>query len=390
MRHRPLRYAAVAALLLALPGCGGGDGGDRADRASSSPTGTPGSSSTEPPTTPSTSPHSPASTAPSEDLRGGTAAQPATPEPATRLLRWQDVAGPVRNTVVTNGPWTLTTIGNGSAWTLAGPTSARSGGRAPEGTRVSDGLLDGDWAVVVLQDKAEQRPSTALVTHLADGKTFRVDGGSDVPTTTGGTWALGEGHRVLATIDRGAYSAATVDLASQKSTLGWCAPKRHGFNDARITPAGTSLLTFDDSRPSCRTVVALDGRRALPFDSVPDCKGWDGLLTDDGAVWSVIPNEHRVEDGHFYARSGDGWFDLGPGTAGSLTYCGGAAYFVRDPQREGDPAMLMRWSSTGGLSVAYRSPGGQAFLSEPRCGGREITVTAMAGQGDEQVSAPAS
>jgi hypothetical protein len=68
-------------------------------------------------------------------------------------------------------------------------------------------------------------------------------------------------------------------------------------------------------------------------------------------------------------------------------WCGGASYFVRDPQREGDPAALMRWSTDDGLTVAYESPGGQAFLSEPRCGGDTLTVTALAEEGDEQVSA---
>jgi hypothetical protein len=136
--------------------------------------------------------------------------------------------------------------------------------------------------------------------------------------------------------------------------------------------------------------MTLDGDRATPFEGVPACKGWDGLVTADGAVWSVISNERRIEDGHFYARAGGGWFDLGPGTAGSLVWCGGASYFVRDPQREGEPAALMRWTSEDGLTVAYESPGGQAFLSEPRCGGDTITVTAMAEAGDEQVTAPVS
>ena len=107
-------------------------------------------------------------------------------------------------------------------------------------------------------------------------------------------------------------------------------------------------------------------------------------------MWSVIPKERQVESAHFYARAGDGYFDLGPGTAGTLAWCAGAAYFVRDPQREGDPAALMRWSAGTGLAVVYQSPGGQAFLGEPRCGGDTLTVTAMAEDGDEQVSADLS
>jgi hypothetical protein len=48
----------------------------------------------------------------------------------------------------------------------------------------------------------------------------------------------------------------------------------------------------------------------------------------------------------------------------------------------------MRWNADDGLSTAYESPGGEAFLPAPRCGGDTITVTALAQAGDEQVSAP--
>jgi hypothetical protein len=47
----------------------------------------------------------------------------------------------------------------------------------------------------------------------------------------------------------------------------------------------------------------------------------------------------------------------------------------------------MRWSPEDGLSVAYESPNGQAFIEQPRCGGDTITVTALTSSGDEQVSA---
>ena len=179
--------------------------------------------------------------------------------------------------------------------------------------------------MVVLQDKQETRPGSATVVDLRSGDTFTVDGSSDVPTTNGGTWALGEGHLLHATVHHGSYCVASVDLATRKSTLGWCAPPRTGFNSAEITPAGDSLLTFDDSRPACRTVVALTGTRVTPFAGVPDCQGWDGLVTKDGAVWSVIPNEHRIEAAHTYARTSGGYYDLGPSVSGSLTWCGGAA-----------------------------------------------------------------
>lgn len=381
--RRATRYVVpAAALVLALAGCA--DDGRRP--ASGTPTPSPSATaSTEDGASPepSTSPTSPTRSRPT----GGTADRPEVLEPRTAPLAWKPVPGSVEDTVTRGGGWTLTVDQAGSRADLTGPDGDRHwsvGSRE----RVSDALLDADYAVVVLQDKLEEDPSRAIVTDLASGDEFELDGSSDVPTTNGGTWALGDGHLLHATIRKRAYCIASVDLATRASTLGWCAPARHGFNQARITPAGDTITTFDDSRPSCRTVSRLAGTAAEPLEGAADCHGWEGVLVEDGAIWSVVPNERRIENGHLYARIGDGYFDLGPGTTGTLTWCGDAAYFTRDPQRRGDDAALMRWSPESGLATVYESPGGPAFLPAPRCGGDTITVTALAQAGDEQVSAP--
>ena len=101
-----------------------------------------------------------------------------------------------------------------------------------------------------------------------------------------------------------------------------------------------------------------------------------------------MPRANRIEEARFHARAEDSWFDLGPGTSGSLTWCAGAAYFVRDPQRDGDPARLLRWAPGEPLTVAYETEGrGPAFLSAPRCGGDAISLSVLAESGDVQVTA---
>lgn len=353
-------YAAAAALVLSLVACSDDDEPSPAPEPSETP------SSSEPAPSPSES---------SEPSETGAAE-----------LDWQPVEGPVRDSVTRNADWTLTVIGNGRGWSLDGPTA--SSGTGASDWKVSDALLDDSWAVVVLQDPTEAQPSRAEVTDLKTGDTFTIDGDSDVPTTNGGTWALGGGRLMHATIGPGrAYCVAAVNLFTQESTLSWCAPKRTGFTGGQHGPGGASVLSFDAGRPSCRTLIAITGTTGTPFDGVEECTAWDGLLTEDGQVWSVIPDEKRIEQAHFHATAGGEEADLGPGVAGSLTWCGDAAWFTRDPQTEGDPAALMRWSAADGLSVAYESPGGRAFLSEPRCGGDQITVTALAEGGDEQVTA---
>ena len=363
---RTLRYAAAALLVLGLAAC---SDDEPAATPSPDPTTSPSSSATAPTPTPTTT------------------ESPTPTEVPPAELDWQPVEGSVRDSVTRNADWTLTVVGNGKGWSLDGPQG--SSGERSSDRRVSDALLDDRWAVVVLQDPTESEPSRAEVTDLRTGDTFTVDGSSDVPTTNGGTWALGGDRLLHATVGPGrAYCLATVDLTTQESELSWCAPKRHGFNAGQLAPGGASVLSFDlGARPSCRTLMSITGTEATAFEGVEECTAWDGLLLDDGQVWSVIPNERRIEQAEFHAMVDGEQADLGPGLAGSLRWCGDAAWFSRDPQKDGEPATLMRWSAADGLDVAYESPGGRAFLSEPRCGGDQITITALAEDGDEQVTA---
>ncbi len=387
MARRPGGYAVPAAALLLAPlltlaACSDGDGtASEPDRGSSASSDT----STDSPSSPTASPSGTGRS--SAAARGGTAAKPAVLQARTRLLDWQQVPGSVDDTVSRSGARSLTVDKAGTQASIEGPSSG-SGIAAGPRQRISDALIDGDWAVVVLQDRQESRPSEARVVNLADdSRSFTLDGHSDLPTVNGGTWAIGDGHLLHATLDKGRYCVATVDLGTATSTLGWCAPPRHGFNAARITPYGDTVLSFDAHHPSCRTVARVDGIDLVPFTGVQKCHAWEGLLTRDGAVWSVIPKEREIEAAHAYARAGGDYFDLGPSASGTLTWCGDAAYFSRDPQRDSDPARLMRWNAEDGLEVVYESAGGNAFLTPPRCGGDTITVTALAQSGDEQVSA---
>ena len=318
---------------------------------------------------------------------GGTPDQPTQVEATESLLEWVDAPGAVDNTVTTNGTWFLTVESSGGSYRLDGPDESFGTG-GDDSTRITNALLDTGWAVVVRQDQGQERPATAEVTDLASGEQFTIGQESDPPTTAGGTWALGGDTLVHATTTPdGDYCVAQVDLATRTSSLGWCAPPKHGFNAAHVTAAGTTVLSFDDAKPSCRTVGNVDGDELVPFPGVPECAAWEGsMLGADEAIWSVIPKESNIESAEFFARVGDGYYALGPGTSGTLVPCGDAAYFVRDPQLEGDPAQLLRWDGAG-LTVAYEAPPGQSFLDAPRCGDEALVVTALSEGGDEQVMA---
>jgi hypothetical protein len=388
MGRRLAALVAAVVLLGTLTGC--------TDDGTARTSAEPSTSPTEQPSSPAeteataTTPEATKATEDENALKGGTAESPEPVEPTMNLLEWTRVPGPATATATRSGPWTLSVAEGGGRATLRGP-----GGSeffvADSSKRISDGLIDGDWAAVVFQDEQATQPATAQIVHLGSKSgDFTVDGSSKVPTTTGGSWALGDAQLVHPTIGPGGtYCLATVDLTKRTSERTWCAKKRHGFNAAQVTPEATSLMTFDDQQPSCRTVGHVTGDEVVPFEGVEKCLGWEGVLVEDGAVWSVVPKQNRIEEAHYYARSGNEYFDLGPGTSGTLAWCAGAAYFAQDPVRDGDPARLLRWTPEGDLEVVYETKGrGPAFLTEPRCGGDRITVTAVAESGDEQVSAP--
>ncbi len=322
---------------------------------------------------------------------------PEPVEAGTDLLDWLPVAGSVETTVTVAGAWTLTVTADGRRALLDGPTPQTIDAGA--GRRISDAFVQRGHALVVAQDTRETVPGVATVVDLASGRAATlVHGDSAVPTTTGGTWALGEGVAYYATIGApgspGAYCLGEVDLATQAGRVAWCAHKGEGFSNARVGSDGDlSLLTFDDSRPSCRTVVTVGDESVTPYDGPQECLGWEGVTLTDARVWSVTPKANRIEDAHVYAASADRRFDLGAATSGSLLACGTSAYFARDPAG-GDPARVLRWSPDGGLDVVYEAPlgggsGTDGFVVVPlRCGGDHLTLTALTPAGDEQVTAP--
>jgi hypothetical protein len=362
---------------LALGGCAA----DEPAAEPADPAGTP---------TPDRSPD--ASIDPSPTASPTTEPAPSTPSvtatPTGAPLAWQPTGRPVEETVTAGGGWTVVVDQERSLATVDGPRPTTVAGS--KRFRIGEVLLDGDWLVVVRTDTLEERPAVATVIDLTTGRARVVDGRSEPPTTTGGTWALQGDTLVHATTgDDGAYCLARRDLAADTAEVAWCTEPRHGFTHARVTPAALAVMAFDDRRPSCRTLGTVADRAFTPLTGVQECKGWEGVVTDAGAVWTVIPREKALDEARVYAATDTGVVDLGPATTDSLTWCAGATYFVRDPQADGEPARLLRWTDAGAFEVVYETTGGgQAFLSAPRCGGDLITVSVFAESGDQQVSAP--
>jgi hypothetical protein len=320
-------------------------------------------------------------TATPEESESPTEAPTRESDPAS--LDWVRLPGPVSDQVTISGDWTLTAPDSGDEVRFDG--TRRLTVESPAGFRISETLVDGQYAVVVAEHEQASKPNDVTVIDLGDGQ--EVD--ADVAPGVGGAFALGSGLLASTTTRGREYCLGTVDLASGRASEGPCVPPRHGISNLRIGPAGTSAMTFDDSRPSCRTLNRVEGSDFVPLAGVGECQGWEAVTTESFALWGEVTNERRIEAAEFFLDAGAGTVELGAGTTGSLTWCGGSAYLVRDPQRSSDPARLLRVDvEAGDTEVVYETEAtGRAFLSEPRCGGTNLTLTAYTAQGDEQVTA---
>lgn len=374
----------AASLLLGLVGCSGGDTtADRPDPSGSAPTAASSSAASGRASDPASDP----------SLTGGTAADPTAVEPDRDLLRWRDlgamsdtVTATPQGEVVLNKPATLLTTPQGDL-------------RAPEGfswgeVTVADGVL-----LAVAHDKLEEQPARATVLSLDDGERSILDGESAVPTIPGGSWAITPDGRsvyysTLGSDQRYCLAEGSVSPGDEiDADIAWCVPTRHGYRAVAATDAGVTLTTFDDAQPvSCRTVADLDGGTVQPIAGATRCRAWDAMrIADDAAVWSVVTNENRIEQGPVTASIGGGYLDLGVGSTGSFTWCAGALYFTRDGQLDRDKARLLRLTPDGRLSVVFETRGlGGAFITQPRCGGDRLSISAYAEGGDQQVWAPLS
>jgi hypothetical protein len=387
VRLRGYVAAAAAVSLLSLAGCA-----ESEEPAKDPSPGEPTTQATEPDATEPTG-GADESAVPS----GGSVDDPAVVTADEDLLDWQppaDALGATPDDSVVVGEQAAVAVPQtADRATVTGADGFSEVVSAPSDRQITDSFVVGSTVVLVLLDKNEERPTIAWAVDTTSGDRSELDDDAKVVPASGGTWTVGADNRLYyPTYEARRYCLASAPLDFGSQRVEWCAEPQHGYRGTKVTPEGASVLSFDDARPvSCRTEVVIADGTATEFTGVEECTAWDGLLVPGGAAWMTLPNEKNQEVGAVYARSGDQYFDLGPALAGSLTWCGDATYFVRDPQRDNDPAELLRWSADGRLSVVYQSLGnGQALLTQPQCADGRLTVTSLSEAGDEVVTAPTS
>ena len=218
-----------------------------------------------------------------------------------------------------------------------------------------------------------------------------LTGASTPPTTTGGTWAMGDDRSCTRPSARAAPTAwpPSTSRAAQGS-VGWCArapprvPRRRD-HAGRAQPAELRRRPPGLRAPCWRsraTAHPVEGRRRVQRlgRRAPRRRCRSGRR-------SRSPTGPRRPCS---TRSVDGTtFDLGPGTTGSLAWCGAAAYFVRDPQTKTRPgpsdAVHPRRQPFGGLreqEQGQRLPLGAALRR------RRDHADQLRRAGDEQVTVP--
>lgn len=304
-------------------------------------------------------------------------------------LDWQPTALTPDQQVIQGTRWTAVVGASGNQVRVQGEDTEHRLDAGP-GRQVGDVLLDDRWAVAVMQDRQEQRPSRAVVLDLDSGATREVD--SPRPAN-GGSWAMHDGVLRYPIWGPGrTWCLAEVSLGDLSGESRWCAEPRTGWSNLSATQDGVALMTFDDRRPvACRSVNLLDNAgRPRPVEGPTDCLAWDVAAVDGGVVWSEVPRAREQESATFHARVDGETVDLGPGVTGSLTACGPAVFWAQDPQRADGPASLMRWQPGGQVETAYESEArGTVFLGEPSCAAGVLTLASFSEDGDEQVWANA-
>jgi hypothetical protein len=287
--------------------------------------------------------------------------------------------------------WALTACGSG---TSSSPTSDHSGPVASPPHTIATGSATSEPSPSPTSVGSPDHPAVAAVGQ-APLQWTPVPGSTEDLVTVGDGWTLtvprGGGSARLAgphprTIRAGDHASVTDAFLDEHHALVVSEDRQANEPDrATLVDLDTGAARVLDARSQPATVV---GAQLTPLPGVTDCTGWDSALLDGTTIWSVVQNAHRIDAAHFYAHTDSGWWDLGPGTSGSLVTCDGSAYFTRDPGSRSDPATLLRWApGTASLTIAFASKGtGNAFLSPPRCGGTHLTVTAYSQAGDEQVT----
>lgn len=333
--------------------------------------------------TPSPSPSTSETPSPS-----GTATESPSPTAAPPSgLDWQPTGESPESTVVVGTEWRAVVTADGTAITVS-DGDEQVGLDAGRNRRFDQVLMTATHAVLVAQDQGDRKPAVGNVVDLSDGSISRVEGPRPA---SGGSWALhGDELRYPTTGPRDAYCLAAVHLPSGESQVDYCAGRREGFSRVTSSAWGTALMTFDDARPvSCRTLVVLTDGTPVPVEGVPECKGWDVVATESGAVWSTLPDERNVQLGQFSATRDGSVVPLGQGATGTLVPCGDDVFFARSSTGAA-PAQLLRWDGEQ-LRTAWEAQGsGPGFLATPACADDVLTLTYLGEDGDQQVWAKVS
>lgn len=313
-------------------------------------------------------------------------ASPPETAPTATPLDWQPTDRSVDERVIVGQRWTAIATetdvrfeGTTGADEVAGPTD--------EGGTVNAVLLEGDTAVVSFAYGGETITGTGYRIDLTTGEQTEI---VTPEPANGGDWALIDDSLYYPALDENQDAClATLAVTDGNGEEGWCPPERVGIAELEANEHGVAAMLFDyGSDISCRTLTLLDQAGVpQPVEGPADCSGWDIAATSTGIIWSEVPRPKRQESAVFHALVDGNAKELGTGTTGTLTSCGGDTFYVSDPVKQTDPARLMRWDGAA-LSVAYESESrGNAFLGTPECADGIITISSYGEDGDEQVSA---
>lgn len=325
---RSLRVAAVGiGLALAASGCGGGDG------------------ATADPTT----------------SQRPVARSSTTPATAPTFAR---VPGGDRADVLSGEQAVVKVTGGGRVADVAGHRVT-----APAGYVFNRTALDRTTALLVAEPAADDgRPQRPMLVDTRTGRTRGFTGPAVIKPAPQGTWAMAEGMVAYTTQRPGqVYCMVSAPVVSLRGRVLRCGKSREGLTQLRINGGTIGAATFVNATPmSCLSLWTSRAGRVTPVTEAKKCRGWEAVPVGGVVAWTEIVRPNEVEVGRVRAGSGGKVVELGQGSTGTLTGCGGWVWWSQPPAA-GHGDRLMRWRPGGSAEVAFDPKSSTAPISHLTC-----------------------
>lgn len=305
------------------------------------------------------------------------------------LLEWSVVAGPAETLMP---PAAVASDGERLLFTVAGPLGHALYLREPGAQDASPLLLPKEHTLVGEADVSSEL-AVALIGYLESeivslvmwdltGASLTVDSG---PLMDSWAWMLAlDGDRLYFVRDVGGVRClAVASMEGVEQDPVYCTSPDWILNRVAVHPTVVSMVETDPV-DGCSRLVTVDKtsyERTTTWNDVEDCRLFSGAADGSMAIWTHHPVPDAVGGVNYFDVEVVGYadgavYDLGRGTAGSVSVCAGAA--IWESKAATGEAEIRWWRPGEPVKVLYRSPDqGRGYgyaTGRPECDDGQILI----------------